>query len=83
MIHDRTCEWQTKRGRCTCGLHGVKNMDKDIRPRFEQWATAREWHIARYDDGGGAYIENYVESAWLAWLAASEGERARVSACLI
>ncbi len=62
-------------------------MEPDIWPRFEQWARTRwanpEMAITVPKDGEPYYANHGVQCAWLAWQEASNGERARVAACLI
>lgn len=62
-------------------------MEADIHPRFESWARQR-WDNAAMaitiTRNGEIYYANYcVQCSWLAWREASEGERARVAACLV
>lgn len=66
----------------------MREIEPDIRPRFEEWARAR-WTspgmvtTLTAKNGEPFYTDERVQCAWLAWREASEGERARVAACLI
>lgn len=58
-------------------------MDADIRPRFEAWVKTAVPYLPLTRSDNFDYADPRTEVAWYAWLAASQGERDRVAACLI